>query len=403
VTRSIRRRAFLRLTDTVVLILAVVSCRAEDSSREPDADHRQGIVELALGESDGPEEYTFARVSGLVADRRGRIYVADFSAHSVRVFDPGGRFLYRIGRKGQGPGEFSGPCCLALRDDDRTLWVRDGGNARYTSFTLGDTGAVYRSAIRMAHGDVNRFAPLGFDASGNLIDVGALPSSAAPGSRGTSRVGRFHVDSTGRVVGVDTVPEPPPDSAPVHVVRRTTGRGSVTLFFLYQPFGAFPLTAHSSAGEFAHAVSSRYSVAWRAPDGRLLRTLERGVEGPLLSQAERARGEEEIAQDLRRLSLGRGELPFDVPARKPPLRSLFFDQDGRLWLQHSVPDGAPPSADVYAADGRLLYRATWPRLTDLSNGAARGDVVYGVQRDSLDTPRIVRIRLTRATGGADQE
>jgi hypothetical protein len=86
-------------------------------------------------------------------------------------------------------------------------------------------------------------------------------------------------------------------------------------------------------------------------------------------------------------------MPYDIPQRKQPLRSLAFDQEGRLWVQHSAPEGAPSRADVYAPDGRFLYEVTWPRRTDLT-GASRGDVVYAVQRDSLDTPSIVRMKLT---------
>ena len=379
----------------LLFTIALGACDGGASPEPATAESREAVVELAIREVEGRDEYTFGRVSGTAVDGTGRIYVADALAHEVRVFGRDGAFLYRIGRAGQGPGEFDGPCCLALRDDDRTLWVRDGGNARYVAFTLGDTEATYRTAIRMAHTDVNRWAPVGFDAAGNLIDIGTLARRGGEVSR-TPSLARYHLDTAGGVVSVDTIPGPPEDSVPVHLVGRNDGPRSRITFFVYQPYGPSALVAHSPTGEWARAVSSRYSIAWYGKDGRVIRTLERPLEGPLLTARERAVGEESISRDMKRTGLARGEFPFDIPDRKTPLRNLAFDQEGRLWVQHSVSGGTPSRADVYAADGRLLYEVTWPPDTELT-GAARGDRIHAVQRDSLDTPSIVRLKLTSAS------
>lgn len=388
-----RRRS--RMCTSLIPVMAVLTaswaCAGDGAPDPAAAESREGVVDLVIAETEGREENTFGRISGVVADGDGRIYVADAPANEIRVFAPDGRFLYRIGRKGQGPGEFDGPCCLALRDDDPTLWVRDGGNARYMAFTLGDSAATYRLSVRMAHTDVNRWAPVGFDSAGNLIDVGTLARTGNGGISRTPAVGRHHIDTTGRVVSIDTIPGPPEDSVPVHLVGRRDGPSRMT-FFVYQPYGPLALVAHSPTGEWARGVSSRYSIALYGRDGRLVRTLERALEGPALTAGERAIGESSIQADMKRTGLARGEFPFDIPDRKPPLRSLTFDQDGRLWVQHSVTEGAPARADVYARDGRLLYEVSWPQRTELT-GASRGDLVYAVQRDSLDTPSIVRMKL----------
>ena len=400
-SRSPVRAAFAGACLSSILLVA---CTAVDGTADdaPAAEAREGIVEhtideSAAGEGDSSDAYIFARVSGMVTDGKGRLYVADSRTEDVRVFGADGRFLHRIGRKGQGPGEFDGPCCLALRDDDRTLWVRDGGNARYVAFSLADTGATYRSSVRMAHTDVNRWAPVSFDPAGNLIDIGTLARQSEAISR-TPSLGRYHLDTAGRIVSVDTIPGPPEDSVPVHLVSGKAGQSRMT-FYVYQPYGPSALVAHAPSGEWARAVSTRYSIAWYGRDGRVLRTLERSLQGPTLTARERDLAEESIQDDLKRTGLSRAEFPFDVPDRKPPLRNLVFDQEGRLWVQHSVPDGAPARADVYGPNGRMLFEVTWPVRTDLT-GASRGDLVYAVQRDSLDTPSIVRMKL--ATRRAEQ-
>ena len=120
-------------------------------------------VDLAIGAfDDGPE--AFGRITGLTEDSQGRIYVADYEAGEVRVFAPDGQHLFTFGGKGAGPGELASPCCLAWAPDG-SLWVRDGGNQRYSGFDVGATAAVFRSALPMAHTDVNYFAPITFTGS----------------------------------------------------------------------------------------------------------------------------------------------------------------------------------------------------------------------------------------------
>ena len=383
--------AVFRSALSLVAAIALAGCPGGGDEEPANADPptRVGAVELAIGATEGADEVIFSRISGLTADRRGRIYVADLESHEVRVFGPDGRLAYRIGRKGQGPGELQEPCCIALQDGDSTLWIRDGGNARYVAFTLGDTSAAYRTMIRLAHRDVNRWAPLTFDADHHLIDVGSHPSSKP----GESVLVRFHLDTAGHVIREDTVPRAPNDSVPQHTVNRKLPGGGVAIMYLWPMFGPAELNAHSPNGERARAISSRYSVAWYGPDGRIIRTLERPREGPPLSAAERERAEKDIEGYMKRLSLPRGDIPFGIADRKQPLRDLYFDQEGRLWVELSVADGEAPTAHVYSPDGTLRFTAQWTPRTNLSNGVARGDVAYGVQRDSLDTERVVRLRF----------
>jgi hypothetical protein len=242
--------------------------------------------------------------------------------------------------------------------------------------------------IRAVQRDGNRWAPLTFSADSRLIDIGYRPSE----TRGEGQLVRFHLDSAGTVVREDTVPGAPKDSVPRHTVERKIPNG-VAIMYVWPLFGPEELNAHGPNGERARAISSRYSVAWYGADGKFARTLERPIEGLLLSPAERERAEQSIQGYTKRLSIPRGDIPFGVEDRKQPLRDLFFDQEGRLWVELSVADGAAPSAHVYSPDGRLLFTAQWPLRTSLSNGAARGDVAYGIQRDSLDVQRVVRLRF----------
>ncbi len=70
----------------------------------------------------------------LSLDNEGNIYVSDSRNHFILKFDSLGKFLKKIGRKGQGPGEFSNPlyiCC----DDRDNLVVYDSNNGRIQIFS----------------------------------------------------------------------------------------------------------------------------------------------------------------------------------------------------------------------------------------------------------------------------
>ena len=126
----------------VGLLVLLSACEGQgEATSNTIVEALSGVVDLRIGALDGPAPYVFGRVAGIVEGPLGRIFIADQLAHEIRVFDTEGAFLFSIGREGQGPGEFTGPCCLSFAPDG-TLWVRDGGNTRYAS------GSGSRSTMR---------------------------------------------------------------------------------------------------------------------------------------------------------------------------------------------------------------------------------------------------------------
>lgn len=81
----------------------------------------------------GPNDF-FNGPSDIEVDaRQSLIYIADSGNNRVLVFDFHGKFLKAIGRKGQGPAEFSNPTGLCVLEDGG-IAVADVGNARIQIF-----------------------------------------------------------------------------------------------------------------------------------------------------------------------------------------------------------------------------------------------------------------------------
>ncbi|MDE2677233.1 MAG: hypothetical protein OXI76_04925 [Gemmatimonadota bacterium] len=377
-----------RIVLALLLCNMATACRGTETGDEGTVEVPAfvGTIDLEIGQIDGDEPLVFGRIGSVVQDPERRLVVADRDAHELRVFDSDGRFAYRFGGAGDGPGELNSPCCLGFAPDG-ALWVREYIGFSY--FRLGTTGATFEGEVRSSHSDGGLAVPVTFDAMGRLVDVASLPLSG-----GGSAEARLHMDMDSGL-SVDTVwVTTPEEYEPVRAeVRRTIGTATLTMY-VDQPFGPALLREHGPGGSWAKAISSEYLVTIHRPDNTVMEILGPPGPGPFLSDREQALAHDEIERDLRRID-GNNH-PFDIPERKPPLRDLFFDQAGRLWVERTVADGAEMrEADVYAA-GVLVARYKWPAR--VNPGIApwiTESVLVGTTRDELGVQRVARVRFQR--------
>lgn len=366
----------------LAIVLLLTACQDDQNtpgrSTSPSV---RGVIDLQVGEVDGPAPYVFGRVTGLAEDEQGRILVADFSANEIRVFNPAGDFLFSVGREGEGPGEMRGPCCLTVIGD--TVWVRDGGNRRYVAYRLLDDSAVALRTLPMHHTDGFNSARLAVLRDGNYIDTGYQFSPT-----GTTALTRFHMTADGEIMRTVAIEEPLPEQLGTVVKQNTSSR-----FFFPQPFGPQFLTANGPDGVYATAISSGLEITTHDIDAVTWVLASDIDEGPLLSAAEQTRADQQIAAYVQRGGGARSDYP-PVPVRKPPLADLMFDQVSRLWVLLSVPDEEPAQAQIYNLKGQLLGERTWSFEVDLSFPAwIDEDHALGITTDSLGVQRVVRLRF----------
>lgn len=87
--------------------------------------------EIRLEEGDTA---VITRIDWLAVSDDGRLAIPDAMESQARVFDPDGRLLANLGRRGEGPGEFRRPRFTAFADDG-SLYVADSNLPRITRFT----------------------------------------------------------------------------------------------------------------------------------------------------------------------------------------------------------------------------------------------------------------------------
>ncbi len=376
----------IRIFSLVAATLFLFACQSEDlpaTAEEERPEAVEATVDLEIGVADGEEEYLFGRIGGVAVSPGGHVVVADLQAHELRAYDREGTYLFTIGGHGEGPGELNRPCCPAFGPDG-LLWVRDDQNRRYNAYDLTDSGASPHDNIRMDHTHFGLLAAITFDEDGHLIDVGGRQ----PTEDDESNRGRFHRSMDSETVREVMIPAAPEGRIPIYEAPIEGG-----IMFVPQPMGARELNAHSPTGEWAFTITDRYEVTWFNAAGDTLRVISQDMAGPELSPDEQERAQQQLQQQADRIDARVSEFPFGVPDRKPPLAGIFFDSDGRLWVQRSVPDGAPNEADVYDRDGNLVQVVQWPSGISLTLGHLTEDTLYGIRQGGGDAfPQVVRLR-----------
>ena len=346
-----------------------------------------GHVEFTIGEFDDEWPYLFENIEAIVTDDHGRIFVGDSGAQAVHTYGPDGRFLFSVGRRGSGPGEYNASqICQLTFDPEGLLWV----NARdaYKIFDVSGDRARFVREVRPPQYSTICVPPIFEGPTGLTLIIPAMP-------RGVQHV---QLSESGRVVSRRTV-----------TVRRTwkelgwlvvpvehRSRGRVEQI-LEPPFGARSIAAYASDGRFAHVVTSAYHVQLFDSGGVLRGEIRTNARGPIATDKEVEREHARMSRlgnNLRRLN---AQLPdYDVPRRKPPVGTIWYDRDDRLWvLNRPAENDESLKADVYDANGEVLFTAQWPRGIDLSVGGIKADVALGVQRLAFDVQRVAKLRFRR--------
>ena len=91
------------------------------------------IEEVSIGKEIGEDEYLLNRPIQMHVDNQGYIYVLDYGDSHILVYDDMGKYVRTIGRKGQGPGEFTALAFFDFSQDGR-VFVNDYMNQRIIIF-----------------------------------------------------------------------------------------------------------------------------------------------------------------------------------------------------------------------------------------------------------------------------
>jgi len=375
------------------------------------------VEELRIGSVDDPG-FGFSQLAMVDVDSDGNVYALEALDKEIRVYDPRGQLLRRIGAPGEGPGEFQNAPQFGVHGD--TVWAFDIRARRLTLFDRrgevlstarvvglkiplpGRYGYVFPRQMRpdgtftgwlmmVGSSRDDPPSPVGpddrvpiphvrFNAQGEVIDTlgwmpGPPPRIQPPPGYGADR---FRVTSIGSRQFV--VPNPPTE-LPTWL---SLDDGYIAVDVPYataQDIGAFTVTRIGLAGDtIYHRTFTYQPVSYT--DEELDSAAAQGARG--FGNAGAPTDEIRVAQNVLR-----SELEF--PELKLPIRHTWLAQDDGVWFVRDDLPGAPARWVLLGPDGN-------PRgeLQLASNTVplwSRKDTLWAAEYDDTDVPWLVRYRI----------
>jgi hypothetical protein len=349
---------------------------------------------FSIGARDGDERYLFGRIAGVALSGSGDVvFVLDQMERQVKAFTRDGRFLYRFGGRGKGPGEFEDPNAITATPWNDGVAVWDSALQRVT--ILASDGRVLHTAEPLRQSDIARQGKrLRASARGFVLETRSDPYTTRPELQ------------RGYLVRLDTLGQPRDTLAdyaipPVEGSTVQGNAGLVSTMALTAPtFTPEPRWALAPDGEVAFVPGGRYAI-FRLTDGEHARLKVtrpwtpgrvRRRERVLNIQAAQDRGEFSRRVPVFVLELAQRRSFARV---RPALAGVLVDERGRMWAQRfdaiEDPGGRSRTWDAYAPDGApagsVRFAAGFVPLV------VRGGLVYGTRRDELDVDRLEAYRL----------
>lgn len=348
-----------------------------------------GEPSVTIGGGEG-EDQTFSFVATAHRLPDGRLVLADNENEGTRflVYAADGRFERRLGRAGDGPGEFRNARIMGIRGD--TLVIYDFMTARVTRMSA--DGTVFGTT------EIARLGPLKIGMPSGLLGDGRILTSPIPLSDTTDH-GAGAYRQAGGAQAID------PEGATLDTLQGFPGAEVKLTEMSFggqrrsfpAPLGYGKRTLYGSDGALVHVATNASSevATYRLPWAPVRLVRLAGAVLPVDQAARDAQIAEAIANVGRttnvpeafRASMIESIRNAGFADSMAHYQSMTVGTDGSLWLRamRSVADSVPHYL-VLGADGRLAARVDLPKGARLmwTDGAA----ALVVRLNEEDLPRL---------------
>ena len=272
---------------------------------------------LSINNSSESNEFLFEKISEVAVNQAGDIYVLDYQAKDVKVFDNQGNYIRTIGGPGEGPGEFIIPRFIICSKQDQFIV-----------------------------GDMNRISYFSLD--------GEFQSSEST----KGRLMISDVDSHGNIIATEIVPD-----KMVYELKIFDQK-----FNYITSFGSSPLPDFAQTGKVnpffsvirSDVVNGDQVVTGYADEGYILNVYDSA--GQLQRKIEKEYSSIEITQNdidegMKRFS-SRPDEEYKGPKIFPPFRRIIADDEGRIWVYtfEKAHEGGKSIFEVFDKEGKFIFR-----------------------------------------------
>jgi hypothetical protein len=360
---------------------------------------------LQIGSETGGPEVQFSRIGGITQLSDGAIAIADRGSGEVRLFDRSGSFVRRLGRRGQGPGEFVSLAHVRSVGKDSVVAV-DGVGGRLTVFDAAGNVTRTFSATVQATGATPSQRPQAMTVlPGSFADGAfmAFQRASPPSGEKPSVIRDTMVVRLFSAMG-----------APLNEIGRFPGAEMVRIrqMISSSPSGGATLSVRSTSVLFGRETffaigrdvmyvgdGTTYEISGYDRSGRLLRIIRAAEPSQAVTQAMVAQSYAAAAE-----AVGRPVTPVATGPNSPPVASVLpaygglrVDAANRLWVKnYPLPRDSASRWTIFDAQGKRLGILAIPANFDPMHIGV--DSVAGVWRDDLgvESVRVYKFTVPRA-------
>jgi 6-bladed beta-propeller len=331
-------------------------------------------MRLGTVDAGGPEQ--FSEIYWIDEDDQGRVYILDNQAQEIRVFDVDGTYSHTIGRRGEGPGEFTRAAGMNWAPDGR-LWVYD--TQRFSVFER--EGAFVDSWPRQTRGVIFPWYG-GFVPDRQFIDWGLDRERSADRPNETTGLTTLYPIEFTPPDAYDTLP-------PIEFQAFMAGPGRMA-----SGMNKGVMLAQMNDGYIWFTHTDEYRLMKRTMDGdTLVVATHPSVPSEIpLSEID------SLISFYKEMGSPRDYDPADFVRERRLITRLITDQAGHLYVfpqEDGVPEGT--ALDVFEDTGVYLGRITLPEKVNILSPrpTVTRNNFYAVVLDEFDVPFVVRWRIVR--------
>ena len=326
--------------------------------------------EAVFGDTD---EIFLRSISGIAVDESGNLFLADNSEAVVHAYDPDGNYRFRIGRRGEGPGEFNSTYQPTLHNGD--LYVLDIQQQRVSLFNPYD-GSFIKN-IRMGGGGQGFSGfPLGVSPlSGDRFLV-YYSSMDRDGEKYYRKFIPRLLDSEGEILQEDIV-----DFKPGEMFMLQSENNIQIMSLPYMGESRYALTQDE---EIIWGFTDRVFLQIVSTDGEYKRSIYHTRQNPPLDGTALLENYED--ETIRNSIRGLG-----IPDVRQAFLSFMVDSEDRIWIALTTEDMQENEWWVLDNNGEKLaafMRPVSDRLLAAKNGKA-----YFFEENEVGLQEVVSYRI----------
>ena len=321
------------------------------------------IEDLSISVDEGEENYMFSYPVDVDSDSNGNIYVLDYRECLIKKYDSQGEFIMKLGRKGQGPGEFSNPYSIIITPQDE-IYVGDYMSRKIEVF--GSEGAHQKTM------KVEFLYYFSITRNKDLIVGHQVYDEEGMGSY---KVGMYD-DQKNKI-------------RDFYKQKTYWPARIMDNEFVYE-FPYFVRWNINSSDQIYIASSVAYEISVLTSEGNLLFKFTKDSD-PLPVTGE------ELKKISDKLTQTKGSNPFMTKPVYPAFRYISIDEQDRVWIEHYEPVWREQTRkeavyDVFSSDGIFLFTTKipshiFPQL-NFKNG-----YIYALKKDESGYVRAIRLRI----------